>query len=153
MSFKATLDKAKAVKRLFERQVDRTDPKLDHDARKRRAAALMDDEAGPEWRDVAAAPGVMVIETGVLSAPPARGPAPEATAHDGAQAFLDRVRDALAATGDHPERTPDADDCPPPVKQARNLGRLAADPGAVLILMGTAPGCDPGCECEVCDAD
>ena len=61
------LNRAYALRRLYEKQLDRTDPALNSADRQRAAETMLDRLVGREWRGEAKLPGVRVFDTDVTS--------------------------------------------------------------------------------------
>lgn len=72
-SLRTSLDRAKAIRRLLERATDRTPEDMPLEDRKAAGATQLDDKLGPRWRDEARVPGLVVVETKTLDAPPSPG--------------------------------------------------------------------------------
>ena len=79
------------IKRLFDKQLDKVDNKLDHPERQAAAATLMDKLVGPEWRGELQLPGIEIIEVQTVGAS-------NKTATD-PQSFYDRVHKCMSDEG------------------------------------------------------
>lgn len=125
-------DRARVIKRLYERQLDKAPPKLPPAERRQWAASRLDALLGPQWRaEAQAVPGIASIEIAILEAP-ARPVKP--SAEHMSEAFVQRAKRAAAAEGMHPDGfEPEcAVEAPSPEKAAlRALSNLEAQLQAI----------------------
>lgn len=95
-SLRKDLDRAKGLRKLLERAMDRTPDDMPLERRKAAAATQLDDKVGPAWREEAKVPGLLVIETKTLDAAPSRPAKAADQRRDQRNDFFDGVRKALA---------------------------------------------------------
>lgn len=152
------LDRAKAVRRLFESELDRTPTAMSQEDRHARAAGALDARlGGPQWRVEVKIPGLEIL---AAPAPSQRTPQPGRSAPNtkmdsvpdpqsageaseyGRQAdneYLGRVRSALAdpGVGVHPDQVQDLTGQEPEADQAvRGLTKIQAALQALLCSLG-----------------
>lgn len=60
------LSRAYYLKRLFDKQMDKADPKDSHEDRLKSAQERMDKKLGPEWRQEISRPGVQLVEVELM---------------------------------------------------------------------------------------
>jgi hypothetical protein len=85
------LTRAYDIKRLFDKQLDKVDQKLDHPERMQAAAKLMDKLVGEDWRGEVQLPGITVIEVQTVGANPKPSREPES--------FYNKVHKAMYEEG------------------------------------------------------
>lgn len=91
------INRAYQLKRLFDEQLKKVDPKKNDKERREDAAKLMDRILGTEWRGEAALPEVEIIDIDIATGPTAKDP----------NSFHHRVHDAMVGEGlDFPDDEP-----------------------------------------------
>ena len=100
MSTRSKLDKAKSLRKLYERQPSKTPSKMDESKRRAMASSMMDELVGARWRVEISLSDVPVLDADTVAAVPAPTVGgPEQTATD--DSFVRRVRKAAADEGEH----------------------------------------------------
>lgn len=125
------LDRAKALQRLFQRQMDKVAPNLPHVQRQRQAAKMMDSLVGPQWRDEVKKVGLPVTPAEALAAP--TGPSEEMETENCDNEFWGKVKSAMKNIGDHPDGIEYEGDHQTEIKAIRGLNRLKKQLDQIIV--------------------
>lgn len=64
------IERAEYLKRLFQKQLDKANPKKSHEGREKEAIKKMDEKLGTEWRHEISRPELDIVQVEVIGPPP-----------------------------------------------------------------------------------
>lgn len=110
MSIRKDLERAKQLRRLYERQLNKIPTKLPEAERKALAATAMDELVSPRWRTEITLVDLPIASDDIVGAPPTSSPlVKDVGGRTTDDVWVRRVGAVVAEEGEHPDSVPDVE--------------------------------------------